>query len=275
MPLSKWLKIYLLPPEHGGWILLLGPFLLGVIAAAQPNGDLLILLLLMLAVYVARQPLIVLAKALSGRRARSEARPALVGIAATGFFVLLLLGVLVLRGYGDLVWLGVPAIPVLIWQLFLVTRREERQLGIELVGVGTLALGAPAAYWVSRGQMAATGWWLWGLAWLYAAASIVYVYLRLKQRRMKQVPSRQDQWREGRRTILYIGGDILMTLVLAAARLVPLLTPLPYILAGAHFLYGITHPAVGVRPARIGIEQSLATLLFYALLGFAFIGWGA
>lgn len=267
---GKFFKIYVLPPEHGGWFLLLGPFLFGAIAAAQPNADLFVLLLFALASYIARQPLTLLVKALSGRRTKSDARPAFFALAATGALALLLLGVLIWRGYAFLLWLGIPAALVLAWQLWLVTQREERQFGIELVGAGMLALAAPAAYWVSVGSMTTTGWWLWLLAWLYAASSIVYVYLRLKQRRMKEMPARAEQWREGRRTLLYIGASIALTLALALLQFIPIWAPLAFALAGAHYVYGITHPCVGVKPARIGIEQSLATLLFYLVLGAIF-----
>ena len=267
---GKFFKIYVLPPEHGGWFLLLGPFLFGAVAAAQPNADLIALLCFALASYIARQPLTVLVKALSGRRAKSDVKPALIGLGATGFLAALFLGILLLRGYAFLLWLGIPAGIVLVWQLWLVTQREERQLGIELVGAGMLALTAPAAYWVSVGGMSRTGWWLWLLAWVYAASSIVYVYLRLQQRRVKQMPSRAEQWRDGRRTLLYIASAIVLTLALAFLQFVPVWTPLAYVLAGAHYVYGITHPCVGVKPARIGIEQSLATLLFYIVLGIAY-----
>jgi hypothetical protein len=271
MPFSKWLKIYVLPPEHGGWFLLLGPFLFGALAAAQPNADLISLFLLALASYVARQPLTLLVKALSGRRAPSDAPPALLSLAATGIVAALLLAILVWRGYAFLLWLGIPAAAVLAWQLWLVTQREERQLGIELVGAGTLALAAPAAYWVSVGDIVPNGWWLWLLAWLYAASSIVYVYLRLKQRRLKAMPLRETQWLEGRRTLLYIGAACTVTCALALLQYVPAWSPLPFALAAVHYVYGITHPCIGVKPARIGIEQSLATLLFYLLLGAAYV----
>ncbi len=267
---AKFFKIYVLPPEHGGWFLLLGPFLFGALAAAQPNADLFVLLLFALASYIARQPLTLLVKALSGRRASSDVRPALLALLGTGALVGLLLVVLIWRGYAFLLWLGIPAAIVLVWQLWLVTQREERQIGIELVGAGMLALTAPAAYWVSVGAMTTTGWWLWLLAWLYAASSIVYVYLRLKQRRMKELPPRAEQWREGRRTLLYIGASIALTFALALLQFVPLWTPIAFALAGAHYVYGITHPCVGVKPARIGIEQSLATLGFYIVLGLIF-----
>lgn len=270
MPFSKWLKIYILPPEHGGWFLLLGPYLFGAVAAAEPNADLVVLLLFALASYIARQPLTLLVKALSGRRARSDVYPALGAFCLTGLGAALLFGVLVLRGYAFLLWLGIPASIVMAWQLWLVTRRRERQIGIELVGAGTLALAAPAAYWVSAGAMTTPGWWLWLLAWLYAASSIVYVYLRLKQRRMKEMPPRTEQWREGRRTLLYTGASVVLTAALAVLQYVPTFVPLVFVLAAAHFVYGITHPCVGVKPARIGIEQSLATLGFYVVLGIVF-----
>lgn len=271
MPFSKWLKIYVLPPEHGGWFLLLGPFLFGMLAAAQANADLFALFFFALSSYIARHPLTLLVKALSGRRAKSDVQPALLALNVVGWLAALLLGILIWRGYAFLLWLGIPAGMVLAWQLWLVTQREERQIGIELVGAGMLALTAPAAYWVSVGAMTATGWWLWLLAWLYAASSIVYVYLRLKQRRIKEMPSRSEQWRDGRRTLLYIGAATALTGALALLQFVPPFTPLPFAFALAHYQYGIRHPCVGVKPFRIGAEQSLATLAFYILLGLVYL----
>lgn len=271
MPFSKFVKIYLMPPEHGGWFLLLGPFLLGALAAARPNGDLLLLVVFAVAVYVTRQPLTILLKALTGRRTRSDARPALRALGAMGAVDLALLAPLLWRGHWYLLWLGIPAGLVLTWQMFLTSRRAERNMGIELVGSGTLALTAPAAYWVSVGQFVETGLVLWFLAWLYAASSIVYVYLRLKQRRMKSAPARPEQWLDGRRVLVYAGFALALTVALAVLRVVPVWAPVPYALALGHYVWGITHPCVAVKPARVGIEQSLATLGFYVVLGLAML----
>ncbi|MBI4670831.1 MAG: YwiC-like family protein [Chloroflexi bacterium] len=267
---GKFFKIYVLPPEHGGWFLLLGPFLFGALAAAQPNADLIVLFLFALASYIARQPLTIFVKALSGRRAKSDARPARWALGAVGMIAALLLLVLILRGYAFLLWLGIPAGLVVAWQLWLVTQREERQIGIELIGAGTLALSAPAAYWGSIGAMTPTGWWLWGLAWLYAASSIVYVYLRLTQRKDKERKEMRELLRDGRRTLLYAGTSVGLTVALALLQFVPPFTPLPFTLALLHYLYGITHPCVGAKPLHIGAEQSLATSVFYLVLGIVF-----
>lgn len=264
------LKQYVIPTEHGGWLLWLGPFILGALAAGEVNFDLVLLVLLIVAGYLSRQPLIMLIKALAGRRARADAIPALRIFAVAATLDALLLAALLLRGYYYLLWLGLLALPVLGAQLWLVSRRQERQIGIELIGSGVLALAAPAAYWVTLGRIESTGWWLWGLSWLYNASAIVYVYLRLRQRRLTVAPEWGERWRQGTRVLLYSGFDLVLALFLAVSALVPLLVPAVFALALIHFIYGISFPAVRARPAQIGLEQSLATLLFYLLLATAF-----
>lgn len=268
--LRSTLKQFVIPPEHGGWFLWIGPLALGAFAAGQFKIDLLLLILLVVAGYLSRQPLVILVKALAGRRARGDAGPALrifvICAAVTG----LLFAGLLLRGQLYLLWLGLPALPVLALQLWLVARRQERQIGIELIGSGVLALAAPAAYWVSLGRMEAAGWWLWALSWLYNASAIVYVYLRLQQRRLPAVPEWGERWRQGARVLLYSNFDLGLTIALAALTFIPPLVPAAFALALLHFVYGTSFPAVGVRPVRIGIEQSSATLVFYLVLALAY-----
>lgn len=269
-PFQAILKQYVIPAEHGGWLLWLGPFLLGALAAGEFKLDLVLLALLIVAGYLSRQPLVMLIKSLAGRRARADAVPALRIFGVIAALGAVLLAALLFRGHLYLLWLGLPALPVLAAQLWLVSRRQERQIGIELVGSGVLALAAPAAYWVTLGVMDANGWWLWGLSWLYNASAIVYVYLRLQQRRLAVAPEWRERWRKGARVLLYSVFDVLLALVLAAAALIPPLVPAVFALALIHFIYGISFPAVRARPAQIGLEQSLATLLFYLLLATAF-----
>ncbi len=270
VPLPRFVRVYLLPAEHGGWFMLLGPFLAGVLAAGRPRADLAALLGLALAGFVWRQPLVVLVKALAGRRARAELRPALRATAGVGLVVAVLFGALLGRGHRALVWLALAAAPVLAWQLGLVARRRERQLAIELVGAGVLSLAAPAAYWVSLGTPASTGWWLWGACWLYSASAVVYVHLRLWQRRLPAPPAPGEGWRRGAAALLAASLALVAAAVAAAAGLLPRLAPLPYALALAHVAAGVARPAVAVRPIRVGLEQAGATLLFSLLLGLVF-----
>ena len=263
-------KQYVIPPEHGGWLLWIGPFVLGALAAGELRIDLPLLLVLIVAGYLSRQPLIILVKVLAGRRARADASPALRVFSVIAVVMAVFLAGLLLRGDQYLLWLALPALPVLALQLSLVARRQERQIGIELIGSGVLALAAPAAYWTSLGKIEATGWWLWALSWLYNASAIVYVYLRLQQRRLAAVPKWGERWRQGARVLLYSNFDLALTIALAALTLIPPLVPVVYAFVVLHFVFGTSFPAVRVRPAQIGIEQSSATLVFYLLLALAY-----
>jgi hypothetical protein len=171
--------------------------------------------------------------------------------------------VLAVRGAGAVLWLALPAGPVFVWHLVLIGRRaERRQLGVEVVGSGVLALAAPAAYWVMLGRADSLGWWLWLLAWLQSAASIVYAYLRLEQRSLRAWPPLPRRLQLARRALLYAAFNVLLAGVLAAWRVGPPLLPLPFALQLAETTWGALRPAVGVKPVVIGVRQLLVSSLF-------------
>ena len=252
------------------WI---GPLLTGILAARHLTMDLLGLTGLLLSAFLARQPVTIVFKALVGRRSRAEVRPASVAMAALGGLVIALLVLMLTRGHAYLAWLGCAALPVLAWQLALVAKREERQMGIELVGAGVLALAAPAAYWVALGEARAAGWGLWALSWLYAAASIVFIYLRLEQRRWSEWPPQRERLRRGARVLLYAAVNLVLVVALTVLRWVPPWAWVGFALAVPHIVLGVMAPAASARPARIGLEQAAATLVFSTLLGASY--WAA
>jgi hypothetical protein len=159
-----------------------------------------------------------------------------------------------------------PAIPVYAWHLFLVSRRaERRQMGVEIAGSGVLALVAAAAMWAGRGQPDPRGWWLWGLVWFQSAASIVYTYLRLEQRSLPSVPNVAGRWRLGWRALACTTFSLLAVCTLSYRQVVPAWLFLPYLLQWLESLWGTLRPAIGARPARIGLRQLLVSSLFTAL----------
>lgn len=265
-----WKKHYWIPPEHGTWFMWIGPLLTGMLAARHVNLDLIGLTALLLSGFLARQPMTILFKALVGRRSRADVRPASVVMAALGGLAIALLVLMLARGHAYLAWLGLAALPVVAWQFALVAKREERQMGIELVGAGVLALAAPAAYWVALGEARAAGWGLWALAWLYAAASIVFIYLRLEQRRWSEWPPRRERLRRGARVLLYAVVNLIAVVALTALRWAPPWAWVGFALALPHTGLGVMAPAVGARPARIGLEQAAATLIFSVVLGISY-----
>jgi hypothetical protein len=152
------------------------------------------------------------------------------------------------------------------WHLYLVSRRaERRQMGVEIVGSGVLALAAPAAYWVGVGAADPRGWWLWMLVWLQSAASIVHAYLRLEQRGLPQFPEAPTRWRMARRALMYTGANVILVMILSALSIVSVWLFIPYALQLAETLWGALRPAVGLRPTAIGVRQLIVSALFTAL----------
>ena len=253
--------------EHGSWVFLLSPLLIGLFAGQSWSLDAVILVLGALIGFLIRHPITIAVKVLSGRRSKTDLRPAGWAILIYSLVGVLMVGGLVLRGLSYLLILAVPGIFVFIWHLYLVYNRAERgQMGIEIVASGVLALTAPAGYWIGVGGLSGLGWWLWGLTWFQSAASIVYVYLQLTQREQKQISSVKDRFLQGWRAALYSSFNLLAAILLSIVGIIPTWIFAPYFLQWSETLRGIYFPAVGVKPTRIGIRQliisSLFTLLF-------------
>jgi hypothetical protein len=255
-----------LPTDHGSWVFILSPLLIGLFAGGSWTTASIYLVIGALAAFLIRQPVTTAIKVYSKRRSRNDLPAAWLWMVVYGVIVLLALAGLILEGYAYLLILALPGIPVFIWHLVLVSRRaERRQMGIEVVGSGVLALAAPAAYWVGVGNPDPIGWWLFLLTWFQSAASIVYAYLRLEQRELKSIPDRSTQLLMARRALLYTTFNFVAVLVLSLSGVLPILLFLPYALQWLESLWGATHPAVGVKPTRIGIRQLIVSILFTIL----------
>ncbi|MCS7011474.1 MAG: YwiC-like family protein [Anaerolineales bacterium] len=260
---SLFVRHVAIPQEHGSWVFLLSPLLIGLFAAErfQPAGWFLIAAAVL--VFLLRQPITIMVKVWSGRRPRQELAAASFWL---GVYSLLLVGALaglLLNGQTEVLLLAAPGLPIFAWHLYLVSRRaERRQAGVEILATGALALVAPAALWVGEGQYDPIGWALWLLTWLQAAASIVYAYLRLEQRVLPSVPPLIQRWRMGSRALLYTSFNLLFSLAAGLTSLLPSWIFLPFLLQWLETLWGIQHPAVGVKPTRIGLRQLLVSTLF-------------
>jgi hypothetical protein len=267
------LKIHVaLPQDHGSWVFLFSPMLIGIFAGQNWTGATFFLVLSAVAAFLIRQPVTVLIKALSGRRSSRDLPSAYFWSGLYSLFGLLGVLGLIWLGYAYILLLALPGLPVFAWHLTLVSRRaERRQIGVEIVGVGVLALAAPAAYWVGVGFPAYTGIGLWLLVWLQSAASIVYAYARLEQRVLKSLPDLPARLRMSRRARLYTTFNLVLVIGLALTGYVPVLLIAPYGLQWLETLYGsLIKPAVGLKPTRIGIRQLIVSSLFTLLF---ILGW--
>jgi len=256
-----------LPQDHGSWVFILSPLLIGIFAGGEFTFAGLNLFIAAMSAFMIRQPMAVIVKAVSGRRPKTDLIPARFWVLVYGSIAALALTALVLEGFGYILYLAVPGVPVFAWHLWLVSQRAERkQASIEVIATGALSLTAPAAYWVGLGRYESSGWWLLVWVWLQSAASIVYAYLRLEQRELKQGPAagveRSALWQMGKRSLLYTSFNLGLSLLLGWAGIVPRLIFVPFLLQWLETLWGITHPSIGWKPTRIGVRQLIVSTLW-------------
>lgn len=255
-----------LPTDHGSWVFLLSPLLIGFFVGGRWTVASLFLTIAALAAFLLRQPLSVVVKVYSGRRSRRELPTAWFWVIVYGMISLLAVIGLILQGFTYLLTLAVPGILVFSWHLYLISKRaERRQAGVEIVASGVLALTAPAAYWVGIGRYNLSGWLLWILIWAQSAASIVYAYLRLQQRQLLSIPSRGNRLKMGRRSLLYSTFNFITILILSILQITPPLLPLAYAVQWLETIWGMLNPAIGVKPTLIGLRQ-LAISIIYTVL---------
>jgi hypothetical protein len=256
-------KHVMFPSDHGSWVFLLSPLLIGLVIGGRFTIASALLVIAALAAFLLRQPLTMIVKVRSGRRPRTDLDAALFWTVVYSLVGLLAVAGLLLLGDGFILLLAVPAIPIFSWHLWLVSRRAERnQMKVELAGSAVLALAAPAAYWVGSGAYDPIGWLIWGLVWMQIAGSIVYTYFRLKQRRLDDFPNCKESLRMAIPALVVNSGILLMVIILAAWSITPPWLPLAYVIQWIEVLWGIFHPAVGVKPTAIGVRQLIVSILF-------------
>jgi hypothetical protein len=257
-----------IPQDHGSWIFILSPLLIGIFIGGKFNYAILCLVIAAMTAFMIRQPMTIFVKAISGRRPKTDLGPARFWLLIYGSIIALALIPLILNGYGYVLYLAIPGAPVFAWHLWLVSKRAERkQIGVEVIAIGVLSLAAPAAYWVAQGgyDPQGLGWWLWAWAWLQSAASIVYAYLRLEQRELKEQPEYAEIWNMGNRALVYTSFNLFASLMLGWVNLNPQLIFVPFLLQWIETLWGITHPSIGWKPVRIGMRQFIVSTLWTIL----------
>ena len=252
-----------IPQDHGSWVFLFSPLLIGLSAGTTFSAASLALVIAAVAAFLIRQPLTVAVKVYSGRRPQSDLPAARFWLFVYGVIGLASTAELIALGYTMLGWLALPAVPVFAWHLWLVSKREERrQAGIEILATGVLALSAPAAYWIGQNAYEPTGWLLWLLTWFQSAASIIYAYLRLEQREWKSSPDLAGRFRTGWRALAYTGFNLALAGALSVFGLIPAWVWLAYLLQFGETLFGTVNPALGAKPVQIGVRQLIVSSLF-------------
>lgn len=268
---TNW-RVAAVPSDHGAWVFLSMPLVIGIVAGGKPRAATAFLVLAALAGFLLRQPLTIAVKVLAGRRSKEMLPAALAAGCAYGALLSASAAAMALSGAGHVLYLAVAALPVLIWYLELVRRSAERRaLVLEVLASGVLALAAPAGLWIGIGRYAPEGWLLWVLVWAFCTWSILFVYMRLIQRGWRQRPSRRDLWDAGKLPLALAQLNLAGVILLASLGEIPPVLPLAYVVPLVETLWGMLVPGLSAKPRAIGFRQLAVTALSLALFVIALL----
>lgn len=252
-----------IPHEHGAWAVLYASFAVGWAASAHLSIVVLWLLVAATGLFLAHEPLI---KLLRSRRHGAPQenlrhwRKWLVVFAAPAIAS----GLLLVAYYRlwSLASFGLLAAALFCVHLYLASRRRDRSIAAELLGIAGLTATAPAVYAGLEGGVDWTACLLWTLCILYFGSGVFYVKMRVSQKlKPQEFGSRRSQC---------LGYHILILLLLLVFALrfglpwLPLLGFVPIL--GRAFWYAFrTDRSLNLR--KIGYLEVLYTILFTILTG--------
>ena len=151
-----------LPQEHGGWFLFLTPLAVGLLVARQMNDRGLGFALAALAVFLARQPLDLAIRSLSGTRTRADLPAVLAWLAIYGGLVAGVGGYLLfVQKLWGLIPLAAAGAGLLALQLWAGSTRKARTIWAEVIGTAGLALSAAGGHYAATGAGSPTALALW------------------------------------------------------------------------------------------------------------------
>jgi hypothetical protein len=246
-----------LPKEHGAWVMLYVPFVLGVAVAGRVNWPVLLLLLSATAVFISRESLLVYWRARArGRDAAEAGRALLLYLALAAAFGSPLIFAFKLFW---LIPLGLAGAALLLINGKQAAQMEERGTTGEIMAIVALTMTAPAAHYAAGGRWEMTAFWLWLLSALYMASSVFYIKLRV----YRLNPRKQAELRQALRSCAFYHSFLVVALpALIIAGGLGLFAFIAFAPALVRTFWGMFMPKTKVNLIRAGILEIAYSLVF-------------
>jgi len=246
-----------LPKEHGAWVMLYVPFVLGVAVAGRVNWQVLLLLLSTTAIFISRESLLV------WRRARSRGRDAAEAGRTLSLYLVLTAAfgsplILVFKLFW-LIPLGLIGAALLMINGRQAAQMEERAMTSEILAIGGLTMTAPAAYYAASGRWEMTAFWLWLLSMLYMASSVFYIKLRVYRLNPRKHVEQRGAWRS---CAVYHSFLLVALPALIFAGSLNLLALIAFAPVIVRTFWGMFKPTTKVNLMRAGILEIVYSMIF-------------
>ena len=264
----------LVPGDHGAYAMLLIPALVGLIAGVMRGLDPALnfwpaaglLLIALLAVFFAFEPLEILAKPGINEVVRKKARSWL-GIYLAAALVSSVPLVLVWQRWW-LVGLAIPAVLPLVTFLIAKKWRKQRSLGVRWLGIAGLVVSGPACYYLATGVLdrLALGLWVAGLVYFGSSLFYVRVWFEAKKRQKTRpndapVPG----WLLGL-TLGYLALGLLALVGLAVTAVLPWTALLAFAPMVVKMFMALRRPPTYIPIKQVGLYEFAQSFVFALLL---------
>jgi hypothetical protein len=248
--------------------MLVVPLLLGITIAPAWHSRILVFLLAALGFFLVRHPLAMLVK--TRKRATADKVSLWWWVAIYGGITALSSGWLILaQGLWWLAIMGLVGGMLLLFNLWLVSRRREMSVAGELAGIGGLALGAPMGYYVASGQLDGIAAALWLINALYFGGTVFYVKLKVRQQPRLPVPNcLSERLIKAKACLAYQTVALTLIILLVTLQQAPLLTPLALAPATLKMLYGAWRwqDKKSLNMVRLGVVEIFHAIAFAGLV---------
>jgi hypothetical protein len=254
---------FVVPAQHGAWSILLCSFVLGVGAIGEPNLHAPLLLVAVLAGFIAQHGM-----ASFMRLSRRDDRRPKILIWSAGLLVPAGAILLFEVNFYERIWLlPLAGIAILMGaaSIGIERARLDRTLAGELLGTLGLCLAVPAASYVTAGILDPDLFALWALALLFFFGSILYIRY-LTRHRAAGARQVRERLRAGLLPMGFQAVGLAIASALALSGLGPLLAPLALVPGALKCVIGI-----GIRREKpppilhIGLTELAHAILFVAL----------
>ncbi len=171
----------MLPREHGAWSLLLTPFFAALLIAAQLNLSVAAALVAVLAAFLIRTPLVVLARQhWTWRDPRPESAQARQWLSWLLLTLFASAAALIFDwGWPAALSIGAGVLALTFAAVWMTVRNRQRTVWFQILSCAGLAFSAVAAARAATGRFPLWAWLLWGLCTLNGAAGVLVVHTRL------------------------------------------------------------------------------------------------
>ncbi len=267
----------LIPDDHGAYVMLLFPLVVGAvvgsIADPTPKSPILafiFLTLALLAAFFAHEPLEIITKPNINARAK---RRAALWLAIYGIILLVCGSALILTWQlWGILWLALPAVIPPAIELISRRWRKQRSLGVRLAGIGALVLSAPAGYYVATGKLDRLALGLWVINFIYYGSTLFYVRIWFEAKRLSKITKYGQTLIPAwllQSTILYHSAGLLLFLGLASWRILPWTPLLAFAPLAAKLGMAIRRPPLYIPIKQVGLFELSQSLAFTFLLIFS------